>query len=73
MKLAFAETGYVNKIHAAAAKTAGAELRAIAPDWRARVANYTAFMHQEMKAYLKNSALQIIGYRVVRETMRRAR
>jgi hypothetical protein len=46
------------------------ELRAIAPDWRARVANYNAFMNQEMKDYLKNSGIQVIGYRAVRDSMR---
>jgi predicted glycoside hydrolase/deacetylase ChbG (UPF0249 family) len=46
------------------------ELRAIAPDWRARVANYNAFMSQEMKDYLKNSGIQVIGYRAVRDSMR---
>jgi predicted glycoside hydrolase/deacetylase ChbG (UPF0249 family) len=38
------------------------ELRAIAPDWPARVANYKAFMSPEIKTFLKNSDLQIIGY-----------
>jgi predicted glycoside hydrolase/deacetylase ChbG (UPF0249 family) len=46
------------------------ELRAIAPDWRARVANYNAFMNPEMKTYLKNSGLQLIGYRALREWLR---
>lgn len=46
------------------------ELRAIAPDWRARVANYNAFMNQEMKAYLKNSGIQVIGYRALRDSLR---
>jgi predicted glycoside hydrolase/deacetylase ChbG (UPF0249 family) len=38
------------------------ELRAIAPDWPARVANYKAFMSQEIKTFIKNSGLQVIGY-----------
>ena len=38
------------------------ELRAIAPDWPARVANYKAFMSPEIKTFLKNSGLQVIGY-----------
>lgn len=46
------------------------ELRAIAPDWRARVANYNAFMSQELKDFIKNSGLQLIGYRALREAMR---
>jgi hypothetical protein len=46
------------------------ELRAIAPDWRARLANYNAFMSQELKDFLRNSGIQLIGYRSIRETMR---
>lgn len=46
------------------------ELRAIAPDWRARVANYNAFMSQEVKNYLENSGIQVIGYRALRDSMR---
>jgi len=38
------------------------ELRAIAPDWPARVANYKAFMSPEIKIFIKNSDLQVIGY-----------
>jgi chitin disaccharide deacetylase len=47
------------------------ELRAIAPDWRARVANYNAFMSQELKDFIQNSGLHLIGYRALREAMRR--
>ena len=46
------------------------ELRAIAPDWPARVANFNAFMSQEVKDYLKNSGIQVIGYRALRESLR---
>lgn len=46
------------------------ELRAIAPDWRARVANYNAFMSQELKQFIKNSGIHLIGYRLIREAMR---
>lgn len=46
------------------------ELRAIAPDWRARVANYNAFMSQEIKDYIQNSGIQLIGYRALREALR---
>ncbi len=46
------------------------ELRAIAPDWRGRVANFEAFMSQELKAFIKNSGIQLIGYRALREAMR---
>jgi len=46
------------------------ELRAIAPDWRARVANYNAFMSQEVKDFIKNSGIQMIGYRKLKDLLR---
>lgn len=46
------------------------ELRAIAPDWPARVANYRAFMSQEIKDFIKNSGIQVIGYRRLRDVLR---
>jgi hypothetical protein len=46
------------------------ELRAIAPDWQARVANYNAFMSDELKAFIENSDLKLIGYRAIRDAMR---
>ncbi len=46
------------------------ELRAIAPDWESRVANYKAFMSPELKAYIRASGIQVIGYRAVREAIR---
>jgi chitin disaccharide deacetylase len=47
------------------------ELRAIAPDWEARVANYNAFMSDEMKKFLEAEDLKLIGYREIREAMRK--
>lgn len=47
------------------------ELRAITPDWRGRVANYSAFMSAELKDFIKNSSFQMIGYRPLREIMRK--
>ncbi|MCX6068633.1 MAG: polysaccharide deacetylase family protein [Chloroflexi bacterium] len=47
------------------------ELRAIAPDWQARVANYNAFMSTELKDFIQNSGLQVIGYRALREAIRK--
>ncbi len=47
------------------------ELRAIAPDWESRVANYKAFMSPELKAYIRASGIQVIGYRAVREAIRK--
>lgn len=46
------------------------ELRAIAPDWRARVANYKAFMSPELRDFIRNSGIQVIGYRALREALR---
>jgi predicted glycoside hydrolase/deacetylase ChbG (UPF0249 family) len=46
------------------------ELRAICPDWKARVANYKAFMSQEIKDFIKNKGIQVIGYRAIRDVMR---
>jgi predicted glycoside hydrolase/deacetylase ChbG (UPF0249 family) len=39
------------------------ELRAICDDWQSRAANYQTFMSQEIKDFIKNSGLQVIGYR----------
>ena len=47
------------------------ELRAIAPDWRARVANYNAFMSDELKKFIESEDIKLIGYRAVRDAMRR--
>lgn len=46
------------------------ELHAICPDWKARVANYNAFISQEIKDFIKNEGIQMIGYRPVRDLMR---
>jgi chitin disaccharide deacetylase len=46
------------------------ELRAIAPDWRARVANYNAFMSDDLKKFLEGEDIKLIGYRAVRDVMR---
>jgi chitin disaccharide deacetylase len=43
------------------------ELRAITPDWRCRVGDYENFMSEEMREFLKNSGLQMIGYRAIKE------
>ena len=46
------------------------ELRAIAPDWEARVANYNAFMSDELKKFIEGEDIKMIGYRQIREAMR---
>ena len=47
-----------------------AELRAIAPDWPARVADYNAFMSDELKTFIEDEDIKLIGYRQIREAMR---
>lgn len=46
------------------------ELRAIAPDWPSRVANYVACMSPELRDYIQQSGVQVIGYRPLRELIR---
>jgi len=46
------------------------ELRAIAPDWESRVANYNTFMSDELKQFIESEDIQPIGYREIRNTMR---
>jgi predicted glycoside hydrolase/deacetylase ChbG (UPF0249 family) len=46
------------------------ELRAIAPDWRSRVADYQAFMSQELHDYVRNIGIHVIGYRTLRDLVR---
>ena len=46
------------------------ELRAIAPDWPARVANYNAFMSDELKKFIESEDIKLIGYRAIRNAMR---
>lgn len=46
------------------------ELRAVATDWRARVANYNAFMSDELKKFIESEDIRVIGYRALRAAMR---
>ena len=46
------------------------ELRAIAPDWESRLANYNVFMNDGLKKFIEGAELKLIGYRQVREAMR---
>jgi len=46
------------------------ELRAIAPDWESRVANYNVFMRDGLKTFLENEDIRLIGYRAIRDAMR---
>jgi hypothetical protein len=43
------------------------ELRAITPDWPSRVANYEAFMSHEVKQFIRDAGIQVIGYRPLRD------
>jgi predicted glycoside hydrolase/deacetylase ChbG (UPF0249 family) len=47
------------------------ELRAAcAPDWPSRVANYEALSSPELRDYVKQSGVQVIGYRPLRDLIR---
>jgi hypothetical protein len=48
------------------------ELRAITPDWASRVADYETFASAELRNYVRDQGIQVIGYRPLRELMRRA-
>jgi predicted glycoside hydrolase/deacetylase ChbG (UPF0249 family) len=45
------------------------ELRAIAPDWRCRVADYQAFMGPEIRAFLATAGIRVIGYGDLKRAM----
>ena len=45
------------------------ELRAIAADWPSRVADYQAFMSEELCAHVRSIGIQVIGYRALQELM----
>jgi len=45
------------------------ELRAIAPDWQSRVANYETFMSEEIRRHIHQSGIQVIGYRHLQQLM----
>ncbi len=42
------------------------ELRAIAPDWRGRVSDYRAFTSEALRAHVRDSGVQVIGWRDLR-------
>jgi len=46
------------------------ELRAICPDWPSRVANNDAMMSHDVKDFIKNEGVQVIGYKVLRDLLR---
>ena len=46
------------------------ELRAMAPDWPARVGDYHLFLSEAWRETVRRSGVQVIGYRVLRDLMR---
>ncbi len=46
------------------------ELRAITPNWRSRVADYEAFSSEELRRYVRDEGVHVIGYRSLRDLMR---
>jgi chitin disaccharide deacetylase len=46
------------------------ELRAMAPDWPFRVADHAAFQSAELSRHIRQTGIQVIGYRVLRDAMR---
>ena len=46
------------------------ELRSIAPDWESRVANYNTFMSDELKRFIEQEDIKLIGYRQIRDAIR---
>ena len=46
------------------------ELRAIAKDWQARTADYETFMREDLRQYLKDTGVIVIGYKALRDLMR---
>ncbi len=45
------------------------ELRAIAADWPSRVADYRAFTSDDLREYIRNCGVRVIGYRALRDLM----
>ena len=46
------------------------ELRAITDDWQQRVADYETFMSAQLRDHVRESGVQVIGWRVLRDAMR---
>ena len=45
------------------------ELRAIAADWPSRAADYRAFTSDDLRDYIRNCGVRVIGYRALRDLM----
>jgi predicted glycoside hydrolase/deacetylase ChbG (UPF0249 family) len=50
-----------------------AELRAICPDWRSRVGDYETFRSDEMRKFIQEQGIHLIGYRRLQELMPEAK
>lgn len=48
------------------------ELRAIAPDWACRAADYQLFLSEEWRQVVAQSGVKMIGWRALRDVMRQA-
>jgi chitin disaccharide deacetylase len=46
------------------------EIRDICPDWPSRVANYETFMKDEIRTFLKEQDIHVIGFKALRKAMR---
>jgi predicted glycoside hydrolase/deacetylase ChbG (UPF0249 family) len=46
------------------------ELRAVCPDWPSRVANYHTFMDPDLKQFIHDQGIQVIGYHHLRDLVR---
>jgi hypothetical protein len=45
------------------------ELRGITPDWRCRVGDYLNFLNPDLGKYIRDTGIQVIGYRKLKEIM----
>lgn len=45
------------------------ELREITPDWRARVADYQTFMREDLRKFVHDQGIQVIGYQALQTLM----
>jgi predicted glycoside hydrolase/deacetylase ChbG (UPF0249 family) len=46
------------------------EIRAITPDWKGRVADYTTWMSEDLRSYIDRSGIKIIGWRPIQDAVR---
>jgi hypothetical protein len=42
------------------------ELKAMAPDWRCRMADYDTFRSEELRAHVRELGVQVVGYEMLR-------